>query len=98
MDLLRNINSKKKTPCEFSKRFGSESLNVAKELLNKALETDIESDIRNEIVSSLRLLTPTLKNVTKCITCGNYFEVRKFGYVKLTCFNECIRKKREDQK
>ena len=94
--LPRNIGSKMKMPSEFSKRFGSESLNVAKELLNKALEIDIESDIRNEIVSRLKLLTPTPKNMTKCITCGNDFEVRKFGYVKLTSCDECRRKKRED--
>ena len=86
-----------KMPSEFSKRFGSESLNVAKELLNKALETDIESDIRKEIVSRLKLLTPTPKNMAKCITCGNDFEVRKFGYVKLTSCDECRHKKREDQ-
>ena len=95
--LPRNFDSKTKTPYEFSKRFGSESLNVAKELLNKSLETDIESDIRNEIVSRLKLLNPTPKNTAKCINCGNYFEVRKFGYVKLTSCDECRRKKREEQ-
>ena len=95
--LPRNLGPKMKVPSEFSRRFGSDSLNVAKELLNKTLETDIELDIRNEIVSRLKLLTPTPKNVAKCITCGNDFEVRKFGYVKLTSCDECRRKKRKNQ-
>ena len=95
--LPRHIDLKTKTPREFSKRFGSESLNVAKELLSNALKTDIESDVRKEIVSRLKLLTPIPKNVAKCITCGNDFTTRKFGYVKLTSCEDCRNKKREYQ-
>ena len=95
--LPRNINPNAKMLNKFQEKFGSQSQEIAKNLLEQELKTTEDQDIKNEINERLRLLYPKPKNVAKCNGCGKDFEYRKYNYGRQKTCRECRNKKRPNQ-
>lgn len=95
--LPRNINLKIKDQNQFQEKFKEHSLDVAKQLLNKALVKEKDQDLIKEINNRLEILNPKPKNIAKCNRCGKDFQPRKFGYaIQKTCYN-CWKKSRSEE-
>ena len=76
----------------FEKRFGDESLEVAKNLLAEALKSEDNKDARSEIERRLKLLEPKPFSVKNCASCGKTFAARKNLFKQRYC-EDCLRKK-----
>ena len=76
----------------FSKLFGTESPEIAKRLLTKALKTEKDAEIKAEIEKRLELLTPKTPVQVKCRVCGDFFEPKR-GRFKQTLCQECKQKR-----
>lgn len=73
--------------------FGDRSVEVAKQLLHEALETEQESDVKTEINRRLLVLEPKLPEQIRCRRCGKFFEPKRaIGYKSLFC-TECLKRK-----
>jgi hypothetical protein len=81
----------------FSKLFGNDSLELAKQLLTKALKTEDDSEIKAEIEKRLKLLEPKPAVQVKCSFCGNFFEPRRRRSEQKVC-QECTQRKYASQK
>jgi hypothetical protein len=68
--LPRNINAIVKPSNIFEKIFGNKSLEMAKQLLEKALKTRPDTETTLAIRGRLKLLNPKLNNQSKCQKCG----------------------------
>ena len=90
--LPKSIKLKSKPTNIFEKRFRNESIDIAKNLLEKALRSRPDSEKAKAIRERLKLLIPKKKKVSKCQSCGKMFEQKnqRFRSYKL-CFN-CYRK------
>lgn len=84
-DKVRNI---------FSNLFGNDSLELAKQLLTKALKVEGDSEINAEIEKRLKLLEPKPAVQAKCRSCGNFFEPKRKRFKEKIC-QECTRKKHD---
>jgi hypothetical protein len=72
--------------CNFNKIFGDGSLQMAKTLLVRALESEGDSEIKAEIGKRLRHFEPKPVIQVKCRICGNLFEPKTFrGHQQKTC-------------
>jgi hypothetical protein len=80
----------------FTRVFGNHSLELAKQLLTKALETADDSEIKAEIEKRLKLLEPKPIQI-KCHVCGKSFEPQRTGRFKQKTCQECRRKKNPNQ-
>jgi hypothetical protein len=76
----------------FSKLFGNEGPELAKQLLTKALKTERDSETKAEIKRRLELLEPKPPVQVKCHVCGSFFEPRRSGFKRTLC-QECRQKK-----
>lgn len=76
----------------FSKLFGKDSLELAKRLLNEALKTEHDSEIKAKIEERLKLLEPKPPVQVKCRVCGNFFEPKRRRFKEKIC-QECTQKK-----
>ena len=76
----------------FSKLFGTESPEIAKRLLTKALKTEKDAEIKAEIEKRLELLTPKPPVQVKCRVCGDFFEPKKSRFKQTLC-QECKQKR-----
>ena len=87
--LPKTINPNAKLQNKFQKRYGAESEKIIRKLLNQALRTTDDQDIKKELLNRLKILKPKPKNMIKCRICGTDFKARKFKYgLQKTCF-EC---------
>jgi len=75
----------------FSRVFGNDSLELAKQLLTKALKAENDSEIKAEIEKRLKLLEPKPAVQVKCRVCGNFFEPKRRRFKQKIC-QECIQK------
>jgi hypothetical protein len=76
----------------FTKIFGNESVPLAKDLLQKAMECEKDEEIKAAIQRRLKALQPKPIFLTKCRFCGKMFEPKKFRrYYQKTC-QDCKRK------
>ena len=57
----------------FARVFGNDSLGLAMRLLNEALETEDDREIKGEIEKRLKLLEPKPVVQVKCRVCGSFF-------------------------
>ena len=80
----------------FTRVFGNYSLEMAKRLLTKALETEDDSEIKAEIEKRLKLLEPKPIQI-KCHVCGKSFEPKRIGRFKQKTCQECRLKKNSSQ-
>ena len=81
----------------FSELFGEDSLELAKQLLNKALRTESDPEIKIEIEKRLKLLEPKPPLQAKCCVCGKIFEPERRRFRQKIC-QECRQKKYASQK
>ena len=81
----------------FSKLFGKDSLELAKQLLNEALKTERDLEIKANIEERLKLLEPKSPVQVKCCVCGNFFEPKRRRFKEKIC-QECTQKKYAIQK
>jgi hypothetical protein len=77
---------------KFSRLFGYDSLDLAKELLSNALKSVEDPELKEEIHRRLRLVEPKPIEKVKCRICGSLFEPRRGRYKQTVC-SECKQKK-----
>ena len=92
--ILPKINNPNaKTPNKFQEKYGNQSQEIIKKLLNQALKKTEDQDIKKELLARIKLLNPKPKNMVKCNMCGIEFKARKYQYgTQKTCY-ECKTKK-----
>ena len=85
--LPKNIKVKAKPSSVFRRVFGNDSVEIAKQLLKKALRSRPDSETTKAIRERLKLLDPQQHNKTKCENCGKPINQtkRKFRSYKF-CF------------
>ena len=81
----------------FSELFGNESLELAKQLLTRALRNEHDPEIRIEIEKRLKLLEPKPLVQVKCRICGKNFEPKRRRFRQRICL-ECRQKRYSNQK
>ena len=91
--LPKTIQIRSNPTSAFEKHFQNESINVANQLLTKALKSRPDADIRMSIRERLKVLEPKKVNQVKCGDCGKLFEQKKRGYKKYTVCFECYQKR-----
>jgi DNA-directed RNA polymerase subunit RPC12/RpoP len=74
----------------FGSFFGDKSVDVAVKLLNDALKTEKEADIRAEIEKRLKLVDPKQVNVVKCSECKKEFQQQKTKKYKRYLCEKCL--------
>jgi hypothetical protein len=87
--LPRKINPNAKTPNKFQEKYGSQSKEIIKKLLDQALKTEEDQDIKKELLARLKILNPKPKNIAKCNKCGKEFKFRKYRYGRQKTCYEC---------
>jgi len=87
---VKLYSGKSKSPSAFGTLFGEKGLNIAIGLLNNALKTENDVEVRNEIEKRLKLLNPKEANVVKCSQCHKSFQPRKVRRYKQYLCNECL--------
>jgi hypothetical protein len=73
--------------------FGDKSLELARELLTGALETEDDSEVKAEIERRLKLLEPKPVVQVECRACGKLFQPRRVRRFKQRFCPECLKKK-----
>jgi Zn finger protein HypA/HybF involved in hydrogenase expression len=87
---VKLYSGKSKSPSAFGALFGENGLKLAIKLLNDALKTEKDTEVRNEIEKRLKLLNPKEANVVKCSQCHKPFQPRKVRRYKQYLCNECV--------
>jgi hypothetical protein len=87
---VKLYSGKSKSPSAFGALFGEDGLNLAIGLLNDALKTEKDAEVRNEIEKRLKLLNPKEANVVKCSQCHKPFQPRKVRKYRQYLCNECV--------
>lgn len=91
--LPRHINPKAKIQSNFVKKYEEESQGIAKKLLNQALKTTDDQDIKKELLKRLKILNPKPKNLAKCNVCNKEFKARKYRYGRQKTCYQCKSKR-----
>ena len=91
--LPRKINPNAKIQNKFQEKYGNQSQKIIKKLLNQALKTEDDQDIKKELLARLKLLNPKPKNTVKCNVCGKDFQARKYRYGRQKTCYECKAKR-----
>ena len=87
------INGKTKLESIFMQIFGDKSIEQARALLNRALKTEEESDVKAEIEKRLKMLEPEPVIQIKCSGCGKLFQPRRVRKHQHNFCEECLKKK-----
>ena len=86
--LPRTINPNAKTQNKFQEKYGIQSQEIIKKLLDQKLKTTDDQDIKKELLARLKLIDPKPKNMVKCNICGEEFKSKSFRYGKQkTCYD-----------
>jgi len=91
--LPTQMSDKGKSKSVFLQVFGDKSAEQARALLNKALETEEEPEVKAEIERRLKLLEPKPAGQVECSTCGKLFESKRVRGFKQKFCPECLKKK-----
>ncbi len=95
--LPKTVNPNAKTLNKFQQKYGSQSKEIMKKLLDQALKTEDDQGIKKELQARLKLIDPKPKNMVKCNVCGEEFKARKYQYgTQKTCY-ECKAKRYSDK-
>jgi hypothetical protein len=86
-----NINGQKIST--FEKKFGDRSLDLAKNLLNEALKSGGDPEIKGEIERRLRLLDAERRFERVCVSCGRVFKTEHGRSFRKKFCEDCLRKK-----
>ena len=95
--LPRTNNPNAKTQNKFQEKYGSQSQKIIKKLLEQALKSTNDQDIKKELIARLKLLNPKPKNMVKCNVCGEEFQSRSYRYGKQKTCYDCKAKRYEDK-
>ena len=95
--LPRTLNPNSKIPNKFQKKYGNQSQKLVKKLIEQALETVEDQDIKKELLARLKILNPKPKNTVKCNVCGKDFQARKYRYGRQKTCYECKAKRYSDK-
>ena len=95
--LPRTFNPNAKTLNKFQEKYGSQSQEIIKKLLDQALKTEDDQDIKQELLKRLKILNPKPKNIVKCSVCGKDFKARKYRYGRQKTCYECSPKRYTDK-
>lgn len=90
--LPKSIKLKAKPVNVFEKVFGNNSIEIAKELLKKALRSKPDLETKKEIRERLKNLDTKPKNLAKCNICRKDFEYKKYRYGRQKICTECRNK------
>ncbi len=77
----------------FGGLFGDKSVDFARELLNKALLSEREAEVKTEIKRRLKLLNPKQAETVECSGCNKSFQPTKMRKYKQHFCRECYRKR-----
>ncbi len=77
----------------FMQIFGEQSVEKGKMLLEEALKTEQDSQIKSEIIRRLTLLEPKHLRQIKCGSCGKMFHPRMIRRYRKNLCQECLRKR-----
>ena len=91
--LPTQINGKARMESIFMQVFGDKSTQQARALLNKALETEEEAEIKAEIEKRLRMLEPGQNRQINCGGCGKLFQPRRVRKYRQNFCEEYLKKK-----
>jgi hypothetical protein len=91
--LPKSIKTTVKPSNAFEGIFGNQSLEMAKQLLEKALKTKPNSETTKAIRDRLNLLDPKPTLEAKCLRCGKLFKPKKRGHKRYPFCYECYLKR-----
>ncbi len=77
----------------FGGLFGDKSLEFAIDLLNKALKSESDAEVKTEIERRLKLIDPKQATTFKCRVCKKTFQAAKTVKYKQQFCKECYRKR-----
>jgi hypothetical protein len=78
---------------KFGTIFGEKSKDIAVKLLNDALKSEEETEIKAEITKRLNLLDPQLLNTVICSQCKKQFQAQKSKKRRRYLCSECLEKR-----
>ena len=85
-----NIKAGIKSSNIFEGLFGTDSIKIAKQLLEKGLKAKYDLETIRVIRDRLKQLTPRPKNIAKCINCSKDFEYRTYRFGRQKPCNDCL--------
>jgi RNA polymerase-binding transcription factor DksA len=91
--LPKKINAIVKPANIFEELFGNKSLEIANQLLQKALKTRPDSETTQAIRERIKLLDPKPQNKTMCEKCGKHIKQSKRKYKPYKFCFECHSKR-----
>jgi hypothetical protein len=91
--LPTQISGKTRLVSIFMQVFGDKSTEQARALLNKALETEEEPEVKAEIEKRLRMLEPEPVSQINCSGCGKLFQPQRVRKYQQNFCEECMKKK-----
>ena len=77
----------------FGTLFGDRSLDFAMHLLNDALKSERDLEVKTEITRRLKLIDPKQANLILCSGCNKTFQPRKIRKYKQNLCPECLKKR-----
>jgi len=77
----------------FGTLFGDRSADFAMHLLNDALKSERDLEVKTEIARRLKLIDPKQANLIKCGRCNQIFQPRKIRKYKQNLCPECLKKR-----
>jgi hypothetical protein len=75
----------------FGELFGDKSLDFAIGLLNDALKSERDAEVKTEIERRLKLIDPKQINTVKCSQCQKTFQPQKVRKYKRNFCDECLK-------
>jgi len=75
----------------FGELFGDKSVDFAIGLLNDALKTESDVEVKTEIRRRLKLIDPKQVNLVKCCRCKKSFQPRKIRKYKQNFCDDCLK-------
>jgi formylmethanofuran dehydrogenase subunit E len=82
---------KGKTPNVFGELFGDKSLEFAIDLLNDALESESDVEVKAELERRLKLIDPNQITLIKCSKCKKPFQPRKIRKYNKNFCDSCLK-------
>jgi hypothetical protein len=83
--------SNKKSVNVFGEIFGEKSLVFAIELLNKALKSEKDDEVRSEIERRIKLIDPEQAKLVQCSVCKKTFQPVRYRKHKQNLCDTCVK-------
>jgi len=80
-----------KTSNAFGERFGDKSLEIAVGLLNAALKSESDVEVKTEIERRIRLLDPKQAGLVKCSACKKTCQAKSVKRYRKTLCEDCLK-------